>query len=87
MRRAHCGPTYLKHPDELLGVGTGVLEAEGVETDLRDECVVGDHHSAGAEERLQVVGQLGTTRVTCGIGQKVEETGVSQSVKRLERDA
>ena len=43
---------------DLDGEGSGVDEATGVEHDLGDHGVVGDHHGHGAEECLQVVGQL-----------------------------
>eukprot|EP00968_Pinguiococcus_pyrenoidosus_P027389 scaffold7375_cov268-Pinguiococcus_pyrenoidosus.AAC.39 len=48
----------LQHAHELLGVGAGVFEAERVEADLRNKSVVGHHHRAGAEERLEVVWKL-----------------------------
>ena len=41
----------------------GLQVAGGVEHDLRDHGVVGHHHGDGAEQRLQVVGQLGAAGV------------------------
>ena len=39
----------------------GIDEATGVEHDLGDHRVVGDHHGHGAEESLQVIGKLRAT--------------------------
>ncbi len=50
--------------DDFDGEGARVHEAAGVEGDLADQAVVGHHHGHGAEEYLQVVGQLGAAGVS-----------------------
>ena len=49
--------------DELARHVAGLEVTERVEDDLADHGVVRDHHRDGSEERLEVIGELGATRV------------------------
>ena len=49
---------------DLRGAVAGLEVTERVEDDLADHGVVRDHHRDGSEERLEVIGELGATRVT-----------------------
>lgn len=49
--------------DHLLGKRPGSAEALAEHQDLRDEREVGHHHAHGAQQRLEVVGQLAAPRV------------------------
>ena len=49
----------LERGDHLLRQRPRVLEPEGHHRNLSDEGVVRDHHRARAEERLEVIGELG----------------------------
>ena len=62
------GPTaHSKQVMAILGRPERALN-QPVEHNLGDHGVVGHHHSHGAEEGLQVVGQLGASGVTCTSG-------------------
>mmetsp|Transcript_23335 Transcript_23335/g.80944 ORF Transcript_23335/g.80944 Transcript_23335/m.80944 type:complete len:278 (+) Transcript_23335:1712-2545(+) len=50
--------------DDLHGHGLCVGVAHGVQDDLADHGVVGDHHGHGTKEHLQVVRELGAASVT-----------------------
>ena len=54
-----------------------ILETEGVKLDLSDEGVVWHHHSAGTEQSLEVIRQLGSASVT-GVHSDVDGTGAVQ---------
>lgn len=49
--------------DDLSGEHTSGREADREENDLSDESIIGDHHSDGSKERLEIVGQLDSARV------------------------
>ncbi len=52
------------------------MEAFGVEGDLGDHGVVGDHHGHGPEEDFEVVGQFGTACVALVHGDEDRAGGV-----------
>eukprot|EP00982_Pelagococcus_subviridis_P004765 29337-Pelagococcus_subviridis.AAC.10 len=49
--------------DELDRERARVQVPARVQHDLRDHCVVGDHHRDGAKQRLEVIRQLGAAGV------------------------
>jgi len=49
--------------DYFFGQHLGVLEALGVQRDLRNHGIVGNHHGHWSEKNLQVVGQLGSSEI------------------------
>mmetsp|Transcript_24962 Transcript_24962/g.78156 ORF Transcript_24962/g.78156 Transcript_24962/m.78156 type:complete len:249 (-) Transcript_24962:401-1147(-) len=53
----------LEEVNHLLADGLGVLQALSEEHDLRDELAVRAHHGHGAEEKLQVVREVGAAGV------------------------
>ena len=56
--------------DELARHVAGLEVTERVEDDLADHGVVRYHHRDGSEERLEVIGELGATRVAQVHGDK-----------------
>ena len=65
----------------------GVDEAHAVERDLADERVVGHHHGDGAEEHLQVIGQLLPARVARVHGDEDGTCWIQGQLRTLEHEA
>ena len=53
----------LKRRDHLPRQRPSVFEAKGHQRNLADERVIGNHHRAGAEQSLEVIGELGAPGV------------------------
>eukprot|EP00962_Isochrysis_galbana_P015846 scaffold4536_cov113-Isochrysis_galbana.AAC.12 len=71
----------------LVGEPLGLAKALGEEHDLGDQAVVGHHHCDGAEERLEVVGQLGAAGVA-GIHRDEDAVaGIERDLASLEDEA
>eukprot|EP00965_Chrysotila_dentata_P256125 6212443-Pleurochrysis_carterae.AAC.1 len=70
----------------LVGQALGLAKALRKEHNLGDEAVVGHHHGHGAEERLEVVGQLGAAGVARVHRDEDAVVGVERNLAALEEE-